>query len=844
MRFLVASLSVLVACASPGSSEGSVKAPQVEVEAVATIDLAAVVPTDVIVRANGELCVLDGYAGKVTCYPPDGGGTPTTFASGLARAVRLTAALDGGMWASVPGPDDEAGQLLHLDASGLITNTILPQTAEGEALHPVDVLDDGSTFLVADRFGGIFRVNRETQRATAVITDVKGEEALRRVVDLERAAAGTAFVAVDALGPSVVTIGADHVATRTFGRQGLSVGRMARPAAAQPVEGGILVADSVLGVVQAFEDDGDLIGAFAQNGDILRFGHPISVRSSPLDRTVVLVLDSYPAKLHVLRLVAPLPVAPPPTLMRTQLLTSEADPAGENGENCLQCHDGLMNDSREVWDASAKHHPRDIVPTDTLPKFFPLDAKGQMVCTTCHSPHGVVEVTDGNPEAAPMVRHHSDSSPFARLDGEADALCLACHLDDQHVSSGSAALKGKSKGHPTGANLVAELEAREDDGAGPAEPTKASCLSCHAMHGATSDPILRDPGDGKTCVGCHPAMGESETNHGLGRFPGRDLAAAKSLGHVVLSESGGVGCLSCHELTGSRETSLLRTLPGGRPICMDCHSERKDLKGSPHARLTRNGMPTCVTCHDIHGGDREEHFVATTPTTRGDPRGCLSCHGSGGTAAKSGLSPGKLGHPADGRAIEAIGPNPATTLTCLTCHDPHAADTPKSSSCGACHAVQEQARHSGGHGSATCLDCHPAHRAPPAALAAQSTENPASQRCLACHAPGTTNAEAHKLAAWEHPAPTFAPDDTRWQPLAGLALYGPDGEAVAAGQNGELTCLTCHAVHGPEAGGGDNLRKSGAWREACSSCHADDTLVFYRYFHRPDRREDLTGKPE
>ena len=51
-------------------------------------------------------------------------------------------------------------------------------------------------------------------------------------------------------------------------------------------------------------------------------------------------------------------------------------------------------------------------------------------------------------------------------------------------------------------------------------------------------------------------------------------------------------------------------------------------------------------------------------------------------------------------------------------------------------------------------------------------------------------------------------------------------------------------MHGPEAGGGANLRKSGAGRGACSSCHADDTLVFYRYFHRPDRREDLTGKPE
>ncbi|GDX80539.1 hypothetical protein LBMAG42_23500 [Deltaproteobacteria bacterium] len=835
-------LGLLAGCASPGSAEGTVAAPLVPVDAVTTVDLASVIPTDVIVRANGDICVLDGYAGKVLCLAPGGGGAPNTFASGLPRAVRLSPAVDGGMWAAVPGRDEEAGQLLHLDASGIVTNTVLPQTADGKPLHPVDVLDDGASLVVADRHGGVFRVDRLSQHATSSVTEVKGGAAIRRVVDLERAVSGSSIIAVDALGPSVVTIGTNKVADSSFGRQGLSVGRMARPSAAQPVAGGILVADSVLGVVQAFEGDGDLIGALAVDGEIVRFGHPISVRTNPTDLSLLVVLDSFPAKLHVIRLPGKLPAAPPPTLLRTQLLSSVADPAGEGGENCLQCHDGLMNDSREVWDEAAKHHPRDIVPTEALSEFFPLDAEGRLVCTTCHSPHGVVDASEG--DASPLVRHHSDDSPFTRLDKDGDALCLACHKDDEHVSSGSAALDPKSQGHPTGKDLVAALESRDEETSGPSEPTKASCLSCHAMHGATSDPILRDPGDGKTCVGCHPAMGESDLNHGLGSFPGRDLTAARAAGHVVLSEDGGVGCLSCHTLTGSRATALLRTLPGGRPICMDCHSERKDLKGSPHARLSHDGMPTCVNCHDIHGGDRSEQFVATKPQTSGDPRGCLSCHGSGGSSSKSGLSPGVRGHPADGRSIEAIAGNDATTLTCLTCHDPHAANTPNSSSCGDCHAVQEQADHAGGHGSAECLDCHPAHRNPPAALAEQSTENPASQRCLACHAPGTPNAEAHKLAAWEHPVPTFAPDGTRWQPLAGLTLFGANGEPVAPGQNGELSCQSCHSVHGPEAGGGDNLRKAGAWREACSSCHADDTLVFYRYFHRPDRRADLTGKPE
>ena len=716
-------------------------------------------------------------------------------------------------------------------------DTRAPQGADGVPIHPVDVVDLGDTLLVAERSGALLWLDPATGRVVRSVTEDAEHVALRRVVDLAIAPDGTTF-AVDSLTPRVFRVGPDGMPTGGFGRMGLSAGHFARPTAVAPLSGGpLLVTDALLGVVQAFAADGGVIGLLAREGAALRFGHPVSVRVNTDATPLVAVLDARPSTLHLLRLQGPLPAVPDPSLLRTTLVEPDASPSGgADGEACLQCHDGLVLDSREVWDSARGHHPRNVVPVQALPAFFPLDDEGRIVCDTCHSPHGVVdagEVAAATSSSPPLVRHQSPGSLVLRVDREADGLCLACHTADVHPDAGSTTLAAAATGHPTGANLVAALKRRTHTGTGPADPTTASCLSCHAMHGATGEHITRDPGDGTTCLGCHPSAAEPDTNHPLGRVPGRDLVSDRRGAHVTLSADGGIGCLSCHDLSADTGAGMLRVLPGRKVVCLDCHSERTDLKGSRHASLERGGLPTCVACHDVHGGRREARFLTSDATSPGDPTGCLDCHGPGERAASSRVRPGRAGHPVDGRGLVSGEP-----LTCLTCHDAHAADVPEVGECATCHEEQKAAAARGGHGSTTCVDCHPAHeRGPIATISA----NPSSARCLACHGPDGGDPRASRIETWEHPDPLFGPDGSRWKPLAGLTLFAPDGTPAPAGVNGDLTCQTCHVVHGPERSGEDHLRRSGGWRAACSSCHGDEALVLYGYFHRPDRRAALGG---
>lgn len=827
-------LVALAGCASPGDASGSTRPPLLTVEDAGAIELDAVLPSDVLARPDGSWWVLDGYGGRILAYGADGKALPDVVPKGLPRAARLSPAADGGVWASVPGRGDVTGQLVHLDAQGQPDAVHVPLGADDTPLRPVDVLDTGKELVVAERTGGLAWVDPTTDKVTRTVLEDEKKVRLKRVVDLAADHDGR-FALVDALGPKVHRVGADGAADEGFGHQGLAVGRMARPSSVDVYAGDLLVADSVLGVVQAFQVDGALVGALAEGTEPLRFGHPVAVRAG--DKGMVAVLEAEPARLHIVRLPATLPAAPPPTIVRTELLTADLDVAGQNGQNCLQCHDGLVNDSREIWDPARKHHPVGMVPDEPLPAFFPVDEKGRMTCITCHSPHGVVDSADSATGAAPLVRHLSDTSPFTRLDKDSDKLCLACHTADKHVSTGVATVDAAQQGHPTGAGLLAALNARKARGVEPSDPTKATCLSCHAMHGATGSPILRDPNDGKTCLGCHPDKGETATNHPLGRVAGKDLRGAEAKGHVVLSGEGGVGCLSCHDLASDRSVKLLRSASSQRPICLDCHNERKDLAGSPHAQLSHNGLPTCVNCHDVHGGKRDETFLALSPKTPGDPTACLSCHAPGGRGATARATPGRAGHPVDARTVPAHDGQPESKLTCLSCHDAHEANKPVARDCETCHDEQAAGRKAGGHGKADCLDCHAPHSGK---VLAQTGDNPVTERCLACHGPGGRRADAPKLASWKHPVALFLPDGTRWQPLGDLTLYDKDGKALPSGQNGEMTCQTCHAVHGPVADGGDKLRKPGHWKDACAACHSDDAIVMYKYFHQPERRADLT----
>lgn len=820
-------LAALLGCAEPLPPVAT-SAPLVPVERVASWKLDAVVPTDVLARAD-DVLVLDGYAGRVLRLALSPDAAPTVFAEGprLGSPVRMSAARDGGVWLVDPGEHGEANAIVHLDAQGLLDRA-LPFAPAGEATQPVAIVDLGDNLVVSDRIGHLHWLDPTTGESRKVVDHDADGDPLQLVVDLGAVEGG--FYAVDVFGPRVHRFAADGTPGAAFGQFGAWAGRMFQPKAAAPVAGGWLVADSTLGAVQAFDPDGKLVGLLAANGEAIPVGHAMSVRGASGHRA--LVLDGDPARLDLLVLPDPLPPAAAGPRLRQPLLDPQKDPGGDDGAGCMGCHDGLVRDDRRHWDPKLHHHPVGEKPERALPAVFPLDDQGRLACSTCHSPHGVVRLDearaqDQDDEKPMLVRHASEEDPFLRLGVSNDELCLACHEGTGHAGA-AGQVAGQAQGHPTGAALLAALDKRGDAGALTAGT--GSCMGCHDPHGATGPSLTRAPTDGRLCAGCHEGQATRGQNHPLERRPGSDVPAARQAAQLLLARDGGPACLSCHDLVEGAGAALLRQPADGGVLCLACHSDRVEVAEGPHRGVTR-AQPFCLACHDPHGAPADQHLlVYASAASAGDPDGCRGCHAAGGRAHTAG-NPGKVGHPVDGRRLAD-----GELLTCLSCHDAHAADKPEAKDCEACHAEQRDAKAHGGHGGAdgpTCVDCHPAHEPTPLA---KGDANPASNRCLACHAQGAGAGTAPRVAAYEHPAPVFKPDGQRWEPLAGLTLYGPDGAPVSPGKNGALTCESCHVVHGPD-GKADHLRRADGWQQACSSCHGEEALVLYRYFHRPDRRE-------
>lgn len=357
------------------------------------------------------------------------------------------------------------------------------------------------------------------------------------------------------------------------------------------------------------------------------------------------------------------------------------------------------------------------------------------------------------------------------------------------------------------------------------------CLACHVGHGAGDDQLLegRDRG-AAACLQCHKAI-DGKTHAGVHPLHAtvkskEAVAAVQRLGGV-LGAKNTIVCGSCHASHAS--SNIIQR-------CIACHPEEAPVADAEGKKAGhRSGV--CLECHNIHPGVGKAPVARAT--VEGDPKGCLRCHGEGGKKQPVDARPGTLGHALVDRE-GGFGPSDPKLEGCPTCHGEHEMIRPDAGLCEQCHDAQAEDHTRGGHGSATCLDCHPPHETP--ALHADAPDhafNPVSRRCLACHAEdATVEASVPRVAAFEHPAPVFLPDGQRWSPpLASIPLFDPNGKVQPPTVNGDLTCASCHLSHGPDIDKpGDSLRRPG-WEEACSACHGDNALLFYRWFHYRDRLE-------
>ncbi len=492
--------------------------------------------------------------------------------------------------------------------------------------------------------------------------------------------------------------------------------------------------------------------------------------------------------------------------------------AGEAGP-CSACH-------------LAHSFAREIIPS-------PLDPDGY--CISCHRAYQVAaghqRTTMEHPESHCLQCHNPHDATHGQfLRQPAAELCVRCHIGFADGPGGGMHPLG-----PTARAVPAELRV------GPHDPgTDVTCLTCHAVHEAGHERLLRLPRDSnELCLRCHAEALAAGTLHGdlprHGQSPPLDAPQRA----VVARWNGRVGpggellCLSCHRVHGAApHAQLLADRPHYGDSCVACHPQAAGVFGTPHdlrtnfprlanvAGLTPLDGGACGACHLAH---RPGRAAAPGP---GDPTGtCQTCH-RGGECGQAKLAGGAT-HP---------------QTACTGCHDPHERShgqflaRPVADLCQTCHA--DAARLVGGpHDLTRFLRGGPGATAP-AALTPTAAALAQHGPCLPCHVPhGGARADlfrvggaepvgnhddvclsCHADTAWQADSPVAALHPQRINPEASrvnLALV-PTDETGAL----RLGCRTCHDPHaGAQPAHLARVAPGEPGQALCLSCHVEKQYI-------------------
>lgn len=334
--------------------------------------------------------------------------------------------------------------------------------------------------------------------------------------------------------------------------------------------------------------------------------------------------------------------------------------------------------------------------------------QGELVCRTCHKPHGA-----------------SSRECLLVEQGEMDSLCRQCHPGQSTMRGSSHDLR---KSSPQALNILKKT-ARE---LGP-------CGSCHSAHSGSA-PFMWAQSMPDTqiqassfCSSCHAegrcaaAAVPKGFSHPLevavaGTGTALQLPLFDSDGRK--KRSGTISCSTCHDVhdprplfigtpegEGQRE-GFLRSIPGEGPagLCIHCHKQQSTVQGGKHDLTTANaavadpfnrtpaGGGACSFCHAPHGAvtgrylwtglSSPQHLKQSEAKASSDTNVivtiCTGCHSEGGIA--SGKAPVLALHPAGlvlpygiqstGKdRLPLYGPEgertPNGDIVCATCHDPH-----------------------------------------------------------------------------------------------------------------------------------------------------------------------------
>lgn len=163
------------------------------------------------------------------------------------------------------------------------------------------------------------------------------------------------------------------------------------------------------------------------------------------------------------------------------------------------------------------------------------------------------------------------------------------------------------------------------------------CETCHQLQPQEAD-IKPFPVSKSSCYVCHNDKTKVIYLHGpVGTFQ----------------------CLSCHNPKDPQEK--YKTIARDAELCYTCHDnkEKEFKKKYLHGPL---GTGKCDLCHDPHGSNYPYWLFARINDV------CFSCHGVGFKFHPV------TGHPTD---IVRDPRRKGKTMSCVSCHDPHASNNPK-----------------------------------------------------------------------------------------------------------------------------------------------------------------------
>lgn len=232
-----------------------------------------------------------------------------------------------------------------------------------------------------------------------------------------------------------------------------------------------------------------------------------------------------------------------------------------SGQACSSCHlagDGANKENahqliapQESLCAAACHpksvqvsHPSGIRPALAVPAAYPLDWKGDMTCSTCHSVHG--------------------STPgLIRGNARGRDLCLSCHdraFFDKMADQGVSMI---SSGHNSSVTAKADLSNLDIDA------FTVQCMGCHGdyadLRGTTIDAkqVLRHAGKSVS----HPIGQRYSESFQKGRYKPESVVNQR-----LFLPDGRLSCVSCHQ-GYTKEHGKLRAGKRGSALCFECHDK-------------------------------------------------------------------------------------------------------------------------------------------------------------------------------------------------------------------------------------------------------------------------------